>query len=195
MQQGSIPWGGTILGVGQRLATCLGSRPTQVRILSPRPMRLSSSGRIGRRHRPDTGSNPVSLSIPSASKAHVDEQPAFNRWAASSRLAGGTNHCGSSGGPWAHNPKVEAGFNSLTRNQSPWVQFKASSPGNQAPPKPQYAIRYRGHSQKVVFLSVRLGPGVPIARPIRFPSVWGSGGIVRDTTSRPRSGHVKTLVS
>ena len=27
-------------------------------------------------------------------------------------------YCGSSGGPWAHNPKVEAGFNSLTRNQS-----------------------------------------------------------------------------
>ena len=80
--------------------------------------RLSSSGRIGRRHRPDTGSNPVSLSNESASKAHGDEQPAFNRWAASSRLAGGTNHCGSSGGPWAHNPKVEAGFNSLTRNQS-----------------------------------------------------------------------------
>lgn len=195
MQQGSIPWGGTNLGVGQRLATCLGSRPTQVRILSPRPMRLSSSGRIGRRHRPDTGSIPVSLSNPRASKAHGDEQPAFNRWAASSRLAGGTNHCGSSGGPWAHNPKVEAGFNSLTRNQSPWGQIKVSSLRNQSPPKPQYAIRYRGHSQKVVFLSVRLGPGVPIARPIRFPSVWGSGGIVRDTTSRPRMGHVKTKVS
>lgn len=67
MQQGSIPWGGTNLGVGQRLATCLGSRPTQVRILSPRPMRLSSSGRTGRRHHPDTGSNPVSLSNPSPS--------------------------------------------------------------------------------------------------------------------------------
>ena len=82
---------GIHLGVGQRLATCIGSRPTQVRILSPRPLRLWSSGRIGRRHRPDTGSSPVSLSNPSASKAHADEQPAFNRWAASSRLAGGTN--------------------------------------------------------------------------------------------------------
>ena len=57
---------------------------------------------------------------------------------------------------------------------------------------PQYAIRYRGHSQKVVFLSVRLGPGVPTARPRRFPSVWVSCRFVRGKTSSLRTGRVKT---
>ena len=183
MQQGSIPWGGTNLGVGQRLATCLGSRPTQVRILSPRPMRLSSSGRIGRRHRPDTGSNPVSLSNPKRLQSSWGR--ATGLYPVGSEFEARWRHQSIAG------PVVALGL--ITRR---WKQGSTPSPATnlkcQATPTPQYAIRYRGHSQKVVFLSVRLGPGVPIARPIRFPSVWGSGGIVRDTTSRPRRGHVKT---
>lgn len=50
--------------VGQRRATCFGSRVTQVRILPLRPTRgRRPIGRTGRRQRPDAGSSPVGLSI------------------------------------------------------------------------------------------------------------------------------------
>lgn len=127
MQQGSIPWSGTNLGVGQRLATCLGSRPTQVRILSPRP----------RGCRPAAGSGAAiartRVRFPSASPIQAppklmgtSNRPLTGGQRVRGSL-GGTNHCGSSGGPWAHNPKVEAGFNSLTRNQSPKLSHATQS--------------------------------------------------------------------
>lgn len=79
---------------------------------------------------------------------------------------------GSSGGPWAHNPKVEAGFNSLTRNQSPEGQVNASDPGNQAPVR--YPVSRPLSESGVSVRSTRTWGTNRTAHPVPFSvGFWG----------------------
>ena len=105
---------GIHLGVGQRLATCLGSRPTQVRILSPRP----------RGCRPAAGSGAAiartRVRFPSASPIQA---PPKLMGTSNRPLTGGQRVRGSLEAPIIAGPVVALGL--ITRR---WKQGSTPSP-------------------------------------------------------------------